>query len=183
MNQLLDRLQQDHKHLLLLLDLLEKLLDMFHSGTEPDYELICEMLEYMENYADQVHHPSEDLIFERLRTHADQHHSVLGVLMRQHEVLGELTRVFRQSLEGIVHEEVLRRDEVEAQGRDLVETMRNHLQLEEEEAFPLARDVLTEEDWKAIDAAASKVADPMFGDRDPVRFRTLYRHLMSQTES
>lgn len=183
MTQLLDRLQQDHKHLSLLLELLEKLLDMFHSGTEPDYEMMCEMLEYMENYSDQVHHPSEDMIFERLRTHAGQHHSVLEVLMRQHEVLSDLTRHFRQSLEGIVHEEVLRRDEVEAQGRDLVETLRKHLNLEESEAFPLAREILTEEDWEAIDASASKVVDPLFGDRDPMRFRTLYQHLMSQTES
>jgi hemerythrin-like domain-containing protein len=183
MPQLLDRLHQDHQHLALLLDLLTKLLDLFHEGSEPDYELMCEMLEYMENYADQVHHPSEDLIFERLRTHAGQHHPVLEVLMRQHEVLSELTRYFRQSLEGIVHEEVLRRDEVEAQGRELVETLRNHLDLEESEAFPLAREVLTEEDWQAIEAAASEVTDPVFGDRDPARFRTLYQHLMSQTES
>jgi hemerythrin-like domain-containing protein len=182
MPQLLDRLHEDHKHLALLLDLLTKLLDMFHEGEEPDYELMCEMLEYVENYADQVHHPSEDLIFERLQTHAGQHHAVLDVLMRQHEVLSELTRYFRQSLEGIVHEEVLRRDEVEAQGRELVETLRNHLDLEESEAFPLAREALTDEDWEAIEASASKVTDPLFGDRDPARFRSLYQHLMSQTE-
>jgi hemerythrin-like domain-containing protein len=183
MSQLLERLHQDHKHLALLLDLLERLLDMFHAGEEPDYELMCEMLEYIENYADQVHHPSEDLIFKRLQTHADQHHAVLGVLMRQHEVLSEITRTFRQSLEGIVHEEVLRRDEVEAQGRELVETLRIHLNLEETEAFPLAREALTAEDWEAIEAAASKVADPLFSARDPARFRTLYQHLMSQTQS
>jgi hemerythrin-like domain-containing protein len=181
MPQLLERLHQDHKHLALLLDLLEKLLDMFHEGSEPDYELMCEMLEYIESYADQVHHPSEDLIFKRMQTHADQHHAMLDVLMHQHEVLSELTRYFRQSLEGIVHEEVLRRDAVEAQGRELVQTLRNHLNLEETEAFPLAREVLTAEDWEAVEAAAAKVADPLFGDRDPARFRTLYQHLMEQT--
>ena len=181
MSALLERLHRDHKNLALLLDLLERLLDMFHEGDEPDYELMCEMLEYMENYADQVHHPSEDLIFEYLQAHAQQHHAVLGVLMRQHHVLSEITRNFRQSLEGIVHEEVLRRDEVEAQGRELVETLRNHLNLEESEAFPIAREALTASDWEAIEASASKVADPLFDARDPGRFRTLYQHLMSQT--
>lgn len=180
MNSLLDRLHQDHKHLALLLDLLEKLLDQFQAGTEPDYELLCEMLEYMEDYADQVHHPSEDQIFERLRTYAGQHHKMLEILMRQHQVLSELTRYFRQSLEGIVQEEVMRRDEVEAQGRELIETLRTHLNLEEQEAFPLAKYVLTAADWEAIEAAAPKVADPVFGERDLERFRALYQHLMTQ---
>ena len=39
MTQLIDRVHEDHMHLTRLLDLLEWLLDMFHEGTEPDYEL------------------------------------------------------------------------------------------------------------------------------------------------
>ena len=73
MPALLERLNQDHKHLALVLDLLDTLLDLFHEGQEPDYELICEMLEYMENYEDQVHHPSEDLIFERMKARGSHH--------------------------------------------------------------------------------------------------------------
>ncbi len=183
MPQLLDRLGQDHKHLIKLLDLIESLLDMFHQGTEPDYELMCEMMEYMENYSDQVHHPTEDLIFDRLINHAHQQHPVLEVLRKQHAVLSEMTRNFRESLEGILHEEVLRRDQVEAEGREMVATLRMHLNLEETEAFPLARKVLTDEDWEAIEQQASKTTDPVFGDRDPARFHTLYLHLMKQTES
>jgi hemerythrin-like domain-containing protein len=176
---LLDRLNLDHKHLARVLDLLDKLLDQFHDGREPDYELICEMLEYMESYEDQVHHPSEDLIFERMQARG-KHHPVLEVLMNQHRLLPELTRSFRRSLEGIVHEEVMRRDQVEAQGRELVRTMRNHLDMEESEAFPLAREALTEQDWQDLDAQASEVVDPVFGNRDPARFRSLYQYLMRQ---
>ena len=181
MSQLLERLHEDHRHLARLLDLLDKLLDMFHEGTEPDYELMCEMLEYMEKYADQVHHPSEDLIFDRMRAHGNQHRSVLDVLGKQHEVLGEINKQFRESLEGIVHEEVLRRDQVEAHGRELVQTLRKHLDMEEREAFPLARELLTERDWEEIEQQISKVTDPVFGDRDPGRFKALYQHLMDQT--
>ena len=183
MPQLLDRLHQDHRHLTHLLDLLDRLQNMFHEGTEPDYELMCEMLEYMENYADQVHHPTEDLIFERMRSYGNQHRSVLDVLSKQHEILGEINRQFRESLEGIVHEEVLRRDLVEAHGRDLVETLRQHLNLEETEAFPLARELLTEQDWEELEKQAVKDTDPVFGDRDPARFQVLYQHLMEQTKA
>jgi hemerythrin-like domain-containing protein len=181
MNQLVDRLQEDHRHLTRLLDLLDKLLDMFHDGVEPDYELMCEMLEYMETYADQVHHPTEELIFDRMRRYGNQQRTVLDILTRQHEVLSEINKQFRQSLEGIVHEEVMRRDLVEAHGRELVETLRKHLDMEEAEAFPLARELLTEKDWQELGREASETIDPLFGARDKGRFRTLYQHLMNQT--
>ena len=182
MTQLLKRLQEDHLHLVRLLDLLERLLDMFHEGTEPDYELMCELLEYMEQYADQLHHPSEDLIFERMRTYYTGQLQMLDVLSNQHQVLGEINRQFRISIEGIIHGDVLRRDLVEAHGRDLIETLRKHLDLEEKEAFPLARKLLTDDDWAELQEQAPKASDPLFGDRDPDRFQALYRHLLAQTQ-
>ena len=183
MPQLLDRLTQDHKHLALLLDLLEKLLDDFRAGSDPDFELLGEMLEYMETYADVVHHPSEELIFQRVVDQGSQDYPVLQVLSKQHLVLSELTRYFRQAVQGIVHEEVVRRDEVEVQGRDLIETLRKHLNLEEAEAFPLARQVLSEEDWDALEDQVSHDIDPVFGERDPARFHALYDYLLKQSRT
>ena len=183
MTQLLERLHEDHMHLTRLLDLLERLLDMFHEGTEPDYELICEMLEYMEQYADQLHHPTEELIFERMQTYEAGQQQILDVLINQHGVLGEINKQFRTSMEGIIHGEVLRRDLVEAHGRDLVETLRKHLDLEEKEAFPLAQELLTDDDWAELQEQSPKASDPVFGDRDRDRFQALYRHLLAQTRA
>lgn len=183
MTRLLDRLTQDHRRLARLLDLLDTLLDNFHDGREPDYELMCEMLEYLENYADQVHHPAEELIFDRLIEQGHEKRQVLDVLHHQHGLLSQMNKRFRQSLEGIVHEEVLLREDVERQGRELVAMLREHLDLEEAEAFPFAREHLTEDDWRAIDEAAPHINDPLFGDPDPARFRMLYQHLMEQANS
>lgn len=183
MTQLLERLHEDHQHLLRILDLLDRLLDMFHQGTEPDYELICEMLEYMQQYADQLHHPTEDLIFERMKTYDAGQQQIIDVLTNQHEFLGEINRQFRASMEGIIHGDVLRRDLVEAHGRDLVQTLRKHLDMEENEAFPLARKLLTDDDWIELQEQAPNASDPVFGDRDPDRFQALYRHLLAQTQA
>ena len=177
MSELLNRLAEDHRRLARLLDLLEGMLDRFHDGEEPSYDLMCELLEYMIDYADQVHHPSEDLIFERLLQAPGQGHDVLRRLMLQHDTLAQLNRRFRESLEGIVHEEVLRRDEVEQQGREVLNTLREHMVLEDTEAFPIAREALSEEDWAEIETKAPKVEDPVFGHADPERFRALYAQL------
>jgi hemerythrin-like domain-containing protein len=180
MNALLDRLAEDHRRLTHLMTLLEGLLDRFCAGDEPDYELMCELMEYMIDYADQVHHPSEDLIFERLLARPGQGHDVLRRLMLQHEALGQLNRRFKESLEGIVHEEVLPRDEVEIQGRQLLAALRDHMRLEDEEAFPLAAEQLNDDEWAEILAQAPNVEDPVFGQADPERFRALYGQLQAE---
>jgi len=177
MSHLLDRLVEDHRRLARLLDLLEGLLDQFRDGEEPDYELMCELLEYMIDYADQVHHPSEDMIFERLMASPEQKHDILRRLMQQHVALGKVNRRFRELLEGIVHEEVIRRDEVEELGRDMVAMLREHMRLEDEEVFPLARGALSEADWAELSGTAPDVEDPVFGHADPERFRAIYARL------
>ncbi len=182
MNPIMMRLGQDHARLAKLLDLFDALLDRFHEGQEPDFELMCEMLEYMAGYADQIHHPTEDLVFRRAMERGMQRHEVFDVLMRQHEQLTQLNKRFRESLDAIVHEEVLLREEVEAQGRELVGTLREHMTLEDREAFPIALERLDESDWEAVAAVAPSADDPVFGTPDPQRFRALFKYLSEQAQ-
>lgn len=182
MTQLLERLNREHRHLSRLLNLFDDLLDRFSEGNEPDLDLMSEMLEYMDSYADQVHHPSEELIFDRLRARSNETYPVLDVLTKQHVALGQMNKRFRRSLEGIMHEEVLRRDEVELQGREYVKVLRDHLAVEETQAFPLARERLAASDWDELLQEVPSADDPVFGDADPARFRTLFQHLMAQAQ-
>jgi hemerythrin-like domain-containing protein len=179
MTQLLQRLAEEHGRLMRLLDLLEGLLDQFHAGEHPDYELMCELMEYLIDYSDQIHHPSEELIFERLLTRSDEDHDVLRRLQQQHAALSQVNRRFKESLEGIVHEEVLCREDVEQNGRQLLATLREHMRLEDQVAFPLAQRCLSDADWTEIEAVAPQMTDPIFGHADPERFRAIYARLQS----
>jgi hemerythrin-like domain-containing protein len=176
MSALMTRLEREHAGLSQVLDLLEALMNRFNRGDEPDYELMCELLEYIIDYADQVHHPAEELIFGRVVEVGGQDYPVLARLHQQHQGLAQLNRRFRESLEGIIHEEVQRRDEVEQQGRELVGAHRSHMRAEDQEAFPLAREVLSEADWAVLDAQAPTAEDPGFV-RDPARFRAILAEL------
>ncbi|NCA69795.1 MAG: hemerythrin domain-containing protein [Sphingobacteriia bacterium] len=180
MHPVMTRLAKDHLRLVKVLDLFETLLDRFHDGTEPDYHLMSEMLEYMEDYSESVHHPTEELIFERVLASGYERRDVFDVLIRQHAVLGQLNRRFRQSLDGILHEAVLLREDVEAHGRELIAALRAHQRLEDEEAFPIALERLTDDDWMAVEAAAPTRDDPVFGTPDPVRYHALYACFASE---
>jgi hemerythrin-like domain-containing protein len=180
MHPMLGQLHRDHKNLERLLGVLERQLDDFHEGEDRELDLMCELIEYLESYEDQVHHPTEDLIFERLQGRTGEKRVAVETLVEQHVLLADMTKKFRQSLEGIMHGGVVLRHTVESQGRAMVKLLRRHMALEEDEVFALADATLGEADWAAVAAKAPKFNDPVFGDPDPGRFRNLFMHLSGE---
>lgn len=180
MHPLLQRLHLDHRNLSTLLAVLEKQLDDFHVGEEHDIDLMCELMDYVESYEDQVHHPTEDRIFEKLKAATDDKRVAVETLQEQHQILADMSKAFGASLNAILHEGVVLRHEVEAQGRGMVKMLKQHMTLEDSEVFPLAERTLSDEDWAAISEQAPSINDPVFGNPDPVRFRTLFQHLTTE---
>lgn len=181
MHYLLEKLQQDHRNLERILDLLTVQLDHFLSGRESDFDLKIELLEYLETYADQGHHPLENVIFSIARPllsgKSEQLDSLMNRLMEQHQQLAQLTRTFRNSLENIFQGGVMPREELEIQGRAFIALQREHLALEEQEAFPLLDSLLPDEAWADILEQSSNPDDPVFERPDANRFRTLFEYL------
>jgi len=179
MSLLLDKLRRDHVNLSRLLDLLSAQLDALRAGHESDFDLKIEMLDYIEHYAEQHHHPTEDRIgqavfakpgLSKLRTLHDR-------VLREHEGLLGLARRFRETLEGVMQGEVLPRDEVETRGREFIALQRQHIDLEEQELFPLFEENLTEQEWKRLEESLPHMDDPVFHRQDYNRFRSLIEYL------
>jgi len=158
------------------LEVLERQLDEFHAGREHDLDLLCELIEYVESYEDQVHHPTEDLIFAHFKEISDEKRVALETLEDQHQILADMTRRFRNSLDAIMHEGVVLRRDVEAQGRAMLKTLRQHMDLEENEVFGLLEERLDATDWALLEGRVPKAHDPIFGTPDPARFRALFQH-------
>jgi hemerythrin-like domain-containing protein len=179
MNQLLEKLQKDHINLAHLLELLSAQLDALFAGHESDFDLKIEMLDYIEHYAEQYHHPTEDLVnavaFRKPGLKEQQ--ALLERVSREHEALLGMARKFRESLEGVMQGEVLRRDEVEARGREFIALQRQHIDLEEHEIFPLVDQVLTDKDVAKLETKIPHMDDPVFHLQDYNRFRSLIDYL------
>jgi hemerythrin-like domain-containing protein len=80
------------------------------------------------------------------------------------------------------HDGVMSRAELETQGREFIALQRLHLNLEEAEAFPLLDKVLTEEDWKEVEAHQPRHDDPVFEKPDQLRFSSLFHYLEKAEE-
>lgn len=177
MHILLQRLILDHKRLIILLEILARQLDDFHAGNEHDLDLACELVQYIRAYADQVHHPTEDLIFVRFKALSDENRAVLEVLDTQHQMLATMTKNFSHALESVMQGDVMPRDLIEEQGRAMVKLLKEHIDLEEREAFTCIDTCLKADDWQVLEAQIPNSDDPVFERPDPIRFRSLLRHL------
>ncbi|MCU7933045.1 MAG: purine catabolism protein pucG [Candidatus Thiodiazotropha sp. (ex Codakia rugifera)] len=184
MRPLLEKLHRDHINLSRLLDLLSKELDALYAGHESDFDLKVEMLDYIEHYAEQVHHPTEDQINRvafRKKSMKD-HHALYERICKEHGDLIGLAHTFRETLEGAMQGEVLLREEVETRGREFVALQRLHLNLEEHEVFPLIDEALSDKDWAKLEQEIAHIDDPVFHRQDYNRFRSLIDYLKAHED-
>lgn len=179
MRPLLETLHNDHVNLARLLDLLSSELDALSAGREANFDLKIEMLDYIEHYAEQSHHPTEDQINKVAfsKKSMKEHKALLDRVSKEHGELIGLASNYRKTLEGAMQGEVLLREEVEMRGREFVALQRQHIDLEEDEIFPLLETALSDKDWQKLEQEISHAEDPVFSRQDYNRFRSLIDYL------
>src|SRR5215510_472841 len=162
MVQIIDQLGRDHRNLRLLLDIVEEETNAYREGHTPDFDLLRLIAEYTLHYPDIVHHPKDNLIFERLIMRDPSTAEVVGDLIAEHRKLAELTRRFAGAIANVARDVELPREWFDALAREYLLANRLHMQLEEHHFLPRAMATLTEEDWIEIDENLSHDDDLVF---------------------
>lgn len=166
----------EHMYFTRLLKLLQEQVDVFHAGDTPNYQLMLDILSYLQDYADQVHHPREDEAFRRLRKiHPDQS-LMIARLEQEHRVIARAGHTLAHLLTEVdAGDAIVSRAEIEVAAATFLVYYGNHIEKEEEDVLPLAGRTLTAADWAAIKDAVPPSPDPLFGTVPEKRFRDL-RH-------
>ena len=178
MVQIIDQLGRDHRNLRLLLDIVEEETNAYRDGHTPDFDLLRLIAEYTLHYPDLVHHPKENLIFERLVMRDPSAAEIVGDLIGEHRKLAELTRRFAAAMGNAAHDVELPREWLDALARAYLQANRLHMQLEEQYFLPRAMATLTEDDWIAIDENLSHADDPIFGEKVAEAYLYLHDRIM-----
>lgn len=167
----------EHMRFAGLLDFIEQQMTAFHEGTDPDYELLRDVVYYLHHYADRYHHPREDVAFARLIRRKPEMSLPINRLLQEHRVLesagATLLKLLDDILEDVVHERAI----LEAAAATYLLYYRHHLAMEETEVLPGAARVLKPDDWAAVASAVPAVPDPLFGDDVGERYRQLRKRL------
>ena len=92
--RIINQLVRDHRNMRLLLDIIEEEMNAHADARVPDFDLLRMIAEYTLEYPDLVHHPREDLVFERLVMRDPVSRTIVGHLVEAHKELAQLTRRF-----------------------------------------------------------------------------------------
>lgn len=153
-------------------------------GNEPErfFDVLRAMLFYVDEFPERLHHPKEsDLLFPRVARLAPETMETVVRLEKEH-AQGEAAVRELQHL--LLAWELLgepRRAEFSTRCKDYVAFYLEHMRLEETVILPQAEKLLTDADWKALDAAFAKNCDPLTGNypADPAYDRLFTRIVMN----
>jgi len=175
MSKFIDLLIKDHVNTCKLLALLKEQMDSFDFGGSTDFSLMQNIVDYMAEYTDTIHHAKEDLVYAALLEINSDYQDLIDDIQKEHKTLGALTKEFTLTLEEIVLESVMPRDTVSKLGHDFITQNSEHIEKEENTIFPIINETLTNQDWEKIEVSLVDKNDPLFGASVNEKYKVLYK--------
>jgi len=171
-------LRQEHRNIEKLLLVLERELSVFVHGARPDYEVVHAVIAYFQVYPDAYHHPTEDLVFEKLKMRDPAAATNIGDLAADHRRGAERLHRVAHAVESVLADRELLRQNVNDIIRDFIEHERRHMAMEERDFFPAALKALPPQDWAEITSRLTDQRNPLFSEVVEERFEVVRRHIM-----
>jgi branched-chain amino acid transport system ATP-binding protein len=179
MKTAIDIIKSEHRALAAMLSGLSAFVDGIAAGKfEPDFTLLAAMIEYIGEVPEKVHHPKEDdYLFPALRKRSASAAAIIDDLQGEHHIgpanLAALTTSLDNYRTAGAAGLPAFRDAVKA----YVDFQWQHMSKEEKHVLPLARDVLTAEDWAAIDGVFAANDNPWEGPAG--EYKQLFTRIVS----
>jgi hemerythrin-like domain-containing protein len=149
----------------------------------PDFQLLSDILDYMEDFPEKMHHPKEEsYICAALRRRKPDAAPLLEKIHEEHEKGAGMLVDLRARLEAYEDDPDAFAGFREACG-EFIAFERHHMAREERELLPLAAQALLDQDWAEIDEAFEQNQDPLFGAARRKQFETLFQHILNQAPS
>jgi hemerythrin-like domain-containing protein len=165
----------EHLNFARLLRLFEEQVALFAHGESPDYELMRDIVYYLNGFPDLHHHRYESEVFKLVGGRDPQLKPLVNRLLQEHRVIAGCGASLLAQLEAILDGAVVPRATLEAAAATFLVYYRAHLDSEESTMLPRVRDMLDAGDWVKVAAnvAATAKDDPLFGPEAEQRFRQL----------
>jgi len=164
MTATIDLLQRDHVNFARLLNVLERQIDIALTTGQPSIELVKLIFLYFREYARQVHHPKENLIYSALLLHKPKDAEQIFDVVANHRDLSERMEAVERAVDGFHIGTPASITIFCHLARKFIEDERAHIIDEETWLYPTAARVLNAEEWNGIDHFMGNADDPLFGD-------------------
>ena len=170
---------EEHQSLAAILHAIRFMLKEVAAGRlAPDLKLFQAMVHYLDAYAEQRHHPKEDLLFKYLEKRTGEGADALAQLAVQHGAAHQRIAMLQQALATYVAD-VGRFGDFAKAFDAYADFYRGHMMLEEDVVLPLVRRYLTAEDWVAVDADfAAEMQANVVDDESKEDFKVMFSKIV-----
>ena len=170
---------EEHQNLWRIATTLDMVADEIDGGGKVEAPFFTSVFDYIDQFMDRAHHAKEDeFLFRLLRERSPEAAAILDRLQAEHRNGPENLRDLRVKLASTAAGGD-NNAAFTAALRNYTQGMRSHVRSEEKDAMPLAREVLTADDWAEIDRAFLDNDDPLFGAKARAEFRELFHRIVS----
>ena len=168
-------IQEEHRKLWRVATTVNIVADELDAGSALAPDFFNAVFDYIESFVDQAHHPKEEgYLFRLVRERSDQADTLLKLLEADHQHGPANLNALRASMERAEQGAIA---EFTQALRDYTQGLKNHIRIEERDLLPIAKEVLTEDDWQEINRAFLNNRDPLFGEQARQEFRELYHRI------
>ena len=183
MVEIIEILQQEHRNIEKLLNVMEQELNVFDRGERPDYEVFGAIIEFFKNYPDSCHHPKEDIIYAKFKKRNPDRAASIADLEAEHREGAVRLRRVAQAIDAVLNDQELLRETVKRIVRDFIDSERKHIALEDGVIFPAILETLSPADWAEIVLTlADRYGPPSEADFEE-QFCTLRRNILELEEA
>ena len=142
---------EEHRHLSALVRVLEEKAGQAHPLALGDYYLLHDIVGYLHDYPDQVHHPTENLLFQKLVRRVPAARAQVDRLLQDHEAVAAETLELLQLLgEAIEDPDSAGEPDIRKACKRFARHQIDHMGRENRDVFPLAIEALARSDWRSF---------------------------------
>ena len=159
----LQLLLEDHKTLGEVIEALEMRIPQISKRDPDTLDLLANLIDYIAEYPDQVHHPREDRIIERLidKGLTPSERIIVELTVAQHAELGGLTARMEVDIDALLSRQRDAGVQLDRDAKIYLAMQKEHMRREEQQLFPMAVRLFTPADWREIEAGEPEVPDPL----------------------
>lgn len=159
----LQLLLEDHKTLSEVIEALELRLHQISKRDPDTLDLLANLIDYIAEYPDRVHHPREDRIIERLidKGLTPSERIIVELTVAQHAELGAATARMQVDIDALLSKQRDAGVQLDHDARIYLAMQKEHMRREEQQLFPMAVRLFTAADWKEMEAGEPEVPDPL----------------------
>ncbi|NAW57949.1 MULTISPECIES: hemerythrin domain-containing protein [unclassified Vibrio] len=170
---MIERIRREHGYMMRLLAVLRKKIALLKDEKVVNYNLIREVVDYLANHSEKVHHPKEDILYNYYMEKYGATQDVQN-LAEEHVELSHRTHEFLNTIDMILNDAIVPQDLFLNQLEEFVAAQRRHLDMEEQSILPLIANTFSTEDWQQVESQwCVNEDDPVFGNTIAEQYQEL----------